>query len=137
MRSLLPLALVLLSGCASLYHVQVGEIDNRLPSTPFEVAVSETTIDLDDVKRASSILLDQKSSREANDALSFVQMFQMGHRTGVPVYNHNYVDDLRARLLEACPTGRITGLTMIREAREYPVIKGEIVKIKGYCIKKG
>lgn len=138
MQKILLASLALaLGGCASLYHVQVGEIDNRTPLTPFEVAVSETTVSLDDVKQVSSVLMNDKGAKQTNDALSFIQMFQMGNSTGTPVYSHTYVDHLRDRLLEACPSGQITGLTMIREARDYPVIKGEIVKIKGFCRKKG
>lgn len=136
-RTFLALFALTLGGCASLHHVQIGEIDNRTPLTSFEVAVSETTVSLDDVKQVSSVLMNDKSSRQTNDALSFIQLFQMGYSTGTPVYNHTYVDHLRDKLFEACPSGQITGLTMIRETREYPVIKGEIVKIKGYCRKKG
>lgn len=130
-------SMAILTGCASLYHVQVGEIDNRTPLTPFEVMVSETTVSLDDLKSISNATMNERNSAQANDILSFIQMFQMGNTTGTPVYNHQYVDRLYARLLDQCPSGQITGLTMVREAREYPVIKGEIIKIKGFCRQKG
>ncbi|MCB0368245.1 MAG: hypothetical protein KDD45_02110 [Bdellovibrionales bacterium] len=127
------------ASCASLYHVQVGEIDNRFPKNmvPFEIKVSEYGVDLEDVKSTSKVLLSSKDSKNTNDALSFLQMFQMGPSTGVPVFSINYANHLEEKIRKQCPSGNVTGVMSIREARNYPIIKGEIVKIKGYCIKSG
>ena len=60
-------------------------------------------------------------------------MFQMGPRTGNPVYNATYARDLHQQLRRTCPRGHITGITAVREARKYPVISGEIVRIVATC----
>lgn len=120
-----------------MHSVQIGEIESSPDwvSTPFEVKVSEFGIDLNDVKSSGRILMDKNSSDRANDALSIIQSFQMGPRTGAGVYSIRYVDHLENKVREQCPSGRITGLMSIRETAEYPVIKGEIIKIKGFCLK--
>tara|TARA_B110001454_G_scaffold219136_1_gene250334 strand:+ start:71313 stop:71753 length:441 start_codon:yes stop_codon:yes gene_type:complete len=126
-----------LSSCAVLHSVQIGEIESSpdLVSVPFEIKVSEFGIDLNDVKSTGRILMDKNSSDKANDALTAIQYFQMGPHTGAGVYSITYVDHLENKVREQCPSGRITGLMSIRETAEYPVVKGEIVKIKGFCLK--
>mgnify|MGYP000110705672 CR=1 FL=1 len=128
---------VYLSSCAYLHHVQVGEIDNTGDNDliPFEIKVSEFGIDLNDAKSTSKILMNSKNSKQADDILTTLQYFQMGPKTGAPVFSVSYVNHLENKIRESCPSGRVTGIMSIREARQYPVIKGEIVKIKGYCLR--
>ena len=120
-----------------MHSVQIGEIESSpdLESVPFEIKVSEFGIDLNDVKSTGRILMDKNSSDKANDALTAIQYFQMGPHTGAGVYSISYVDHLENKVREQCPSGRITGLMSIRETAEYPIVKGEIVKIKGFCLK--
>lgn len=133
----LGLIVLFLNSCAFLHHVQVGEINNSssVDLIPFEVKVSEFGVDLNDAKSASTVLMDSKSSNQANDALTMIQYFQMGPKTGAPVFSVKYANHLEEKIREQCPSGRITGIMSIREARQYPVIKGEIVKVKGYCMR--
>lgn len=124
-------------GCAQLHHVQVGEIESSADfvSAPFEIKVSEFGIDIGEIKSASKVLMNKQSSDKANEALTALQYFQMGPHTGAGVYSIAYVDHLENKIREMCPSGRITGLMSIRETAEYPIVKGEIVKIKGFCLK--
>ena len=135
MRFFLPLWL-LTSGCAVLHHVQVGEIDNTNAALkPFEIKVSEMGISLEeagDVARGLS--RNQKAADGVSQVENIISLFQMGPKTGNPVYSENYAKDIIHKIREACPTGKITGLTSIREMRKYPVISGEIVKITGFCV---
>lgn len=127
----------LLSGCANLYHVQVGQIDGRDPLAvwvPFDVMVSETGVSTEEIGKLARATGGQ-AGKQASDAAAIVSLFQMGPRTGNLVYNENYAQKLIYLLHEKCPSGRITGLTSIREQRKYPVISGEIVKVSGYCLK--
>lgn len=125
-------------GCSTLHSVQVGEIhsDPNLVSVPFEIKVSEIGIDLGEAKSASAILMNERDSKRTNEALQFIQYFQMGPHTGAGVYSIKYVDHLENKIRQKCPSGFITGLMSIRETAEYPIVKGEIIKIKGYCLKK-
>lgn len=118
-----------------LHHVQVGEIDNRYPSKPIEMKVSETGIDLQDVKAISKMALNKGDSQKANDALAIVQYFQMGPHTGAGVYSLEYIKNIDKTLQSQCEGGYLTGITGIRETRKYPVISGEIVKVKAYCMR--
>lgn len=68
------------------------------------------------------------------DAAAILALFQVGPRTGNPVYNEHYAENVVHLIAEKCPNGRVTGLTSIREMRKYPVISGEIVKVTGLCL---
>lgn len=123
-------------GCAILHHAQVGMIDNRAGSSavPIEIMVSEAGVNLDeaaDIARATG-------SRTGDDAAGLAKMiafFQIGPRTGNPVYNERYAEKVLSLIHEQCPSGRVTGLMSVREMRKYPVISGEIIKITGFCLK--
>lgn len=142
MRNTLSLAmaatlLLIGSGCAALHHVAIGQVDNTHENVawiPFEVLVSESGVAIEE---AGKIALATNTS--GGDALgnvaAIIGLFQMGPRTGNPVYAERYAEKLMYVMHEKCPSGRITGLTSIREMRKYPVISGEIVKITGFCLK--
>ena len=135
-RYLLLLTTVMgLSGCAALHHVQVGNIYNRndVELRPIELKVSEIGIDLNDAKAISRLTMDRQSSKEVNSALAFIELFQSGPHTGAGVYSLDYIKQVNRDLRSQCENGFITGLMAIRETRKYPVIHGEIIKIKAYC----
>lgn len=128
-----------LSGCAILHHVQLSDIDNRskFVLVPIEVKVSETGVDLGDVKAISEgVLKNSRDKQAAGDIASIIQSFQMGPRTGAPVYTDKYAEKLIYQLHTQCPSGKITGVQSIRETRSYPVITGEIVKVTGFCLRE-
>lgn len=142
LRGLMILILVTaaghLSGCAMLYKAQISDIDNRetFALVPFEIKVSETGVDLQQAGAiARNVLQNSESAQAADGAAAIVGLFQMGPRTGKPVYADSYAQKLVYAIHQQCPSGRITGVTSIRESRDYPVISGEIVKIKGYCMR--
>lgn len=130
------LIFTVISGCAFLHHVQVGQVDNRagMAQIPFEVLVSETGVsaeEIGDIARSTR----SKGGDDAGRAADTLALFQMGPRTGNPVYSENYARKLIYQIHEKCPSGNITGLVSIREMRKYPAISGEIVKVTGYCLK--
>lgn len=129
--------LLLLSGCAVLHTVQIGDIESssEYSSIPFEIKVSEYGLDLNEAKTASKVLLNKGDSQKTNDALKALQYFQMGPHTGAGVYSISYVDHMEEKIRTQCPSGRVTGIMSIRESAEYPIVKGEIIKIKGFCLK--
>ena len=133
---LLSLLGVFVNGCAILHRVQLSDIDNTpgMVKVPIEVKVSETGVD---VKQIEDIARATKSSggEQTGDLAQMIQYFQMGPRTGAPVYTESYAQKVVYQLHTQCPSGRITGLSSIRETRDYSVIKGEIVKITGFCLR--
>jgi hypothetical protein len=126
----------MLSGCAVLHHVQLGEIDNRseFAKIPFDIKVSEVGVDL---KQAGKVIdvLGRNKNRNGERAGNFLEMFQMGPRTGMPVYSTKWAEQIIYKVYEACPSGKVTGLVSVRENRNYNVVSGEVIKITGFCLK--
>lgn len=131
-----------LCSCASLYHVQVSDVEATDRGRLVQVMVSETAFDIkavgqtgiaiakrDAVRRADSGAYDKAAGAEVLLALT-----NFGPRTGIPVFTERYSDYVLDDLISKCPTGRITGLTSVRESRNYPYISGEIVNIRGFCV---
>lgn len=124
-----------LSSCAILHHVQVSDIDNRTHGRSFSVKVSETGINLSEASSITKKMTNSQAAKNDMDAISnMIAAFQMGPRTGNITFNQAYAESILALVKMECPSGKITGLTSIRETRKYPAISGEIVKINGYCL---
>ena len=112
-------------GCAHLHHVQIGEIDNREHDNVrrFEVDLGRLSLDADNIvadlsTRGSTVLA----------------LFSMGPRTGTPGGIASISGDLLDRLIEACPSGHITGLTTTRESVNYGYAADESIRVSGFCI---
>lgn len=123
--------------CAALHHVQVGDLDDnsKYALRPFELKVSESGVNFEEAGRIIQTLNNSKvGKKDVGNASSYIQLFQQGPRTGEPVFTESYAQNIVNDVYRECPTGKITGLMSIRESRKYPVISGEIVKIKGYCM---
>ncbi len=131
------MALSLMTGCAVLHSVQLGEIDSSvvLEGRRFEIKVNELGFDVEGVLAAAEAIA-IKSDGSDSVLADIYALSNMGPRTGLPVYNDEYSDGIIDRLRKECPSGQISGLMSIRESAEYAVISGEIVKIVGYCAKE-
>lgn len=130
-------AALVLCSCAQLHHVQLGEIVDHpnYVQKPFDIKVSETGINIEEAKNISKVFMQKGSQREAADRIAgIIGLFQMGPRTGNPVYVKDYAANVGQVIYEKCPSGQVTGLMAVRETRKYPVVSGEIVKITGYCL---
>ncbi len=139
-RLIVNLALAqLLVGCAILHHHQIGEVDSQvvLKGRRFEILMSQTGFS---VNEAGAILKattrSDQARKDIGQAQAIIELFQMGPRTGNPVFTEQFADNLVDRVLEKCPRGRVSGLSSTRETAKYPVVSGEIVKITGYCYDK-
>lgn len=128
---------VFFTGCAQLHHAQVGNIDDRSKSTKFEILVSETGVSVEDISNILKATSRNPRNNDGGRIADTIALFQMGPRTGNPVYNQDYAERLVYMIYEKCPSGKVTGLMSIRETRKYPVISGEIVKVTGYCQNSG
>lgn len=129
-------ASTVLSGCAFLHHVQIGQIDSRNDDAfvPFEILLNETGVSVEEIGGIAKAL----NTRRGDDAAGIaglISLFQIGPKTGKPVYTERYAERMIYEIHQRCPTGRVTGLMSIRETRSYPAISGEIVKVTGYCLK--
>jgi hypothetical protein len=141
-KTLLIFSSLLICSCASLYHVQVADVETTDRGRVIDIKLSETAFD---IKGAASTGLNiakrnavDRGSRGAQDKIAGLELIlavsNFGPRTGVPVFTDKYSDYLLDELVSKCPYGRITGLTSVREARKYPYISGEIINLRGYCV---
>lgn len=135
MLAVLPFAL-LGTGCASMYNEQISDIDStRGRLVPFEVQASSTGVSVHDGAAVAKAFAPNKQARkEAGLAEDLIALTQWGPTTGEPTFDEDWADGLVSQVLARCPSGHITGLSARRETMKYPVISGEIVTIKGFCI---
>ncbi len=132
------LCLFLSSGCAVLYKVQLSDIENTPRGKPVSVKVSEMTVDFGEASRLAKELGRSSGSKGmgslGNAASNYEALFQFGPRTGAPVFNEFYAREVPERLAAECKAGYLTNVTSIRESRDYPVIKGQIVRVDATCV---
>jgi hypothetical protein len=130
------MALSLMTGCAVLHSVQLGEIDSSvvLEGRRFEIKVNELGFDVEQVLAVAEAIATQSDGSDSILA-DIYALSNMGPRTGTPVYNPEYSDGIIDSLRKECPSGQISGLMSIRESIDFDVISGEFVKLVGYCAK--
>lgn len=132
------LYLFLNSGCAVLYKVQLSDLEHAPRGKPVSVKVSEMTVDFGEASRLARDLGRSAGSRGMQSlgkaADSYETLFQFGPRTGAPVFNEFYAREVPERLAAECKGGYLTNITSIRESRDYPVIKGQIVRVDATCV---
>lgn len=136
-RWLFPLLLGLTQiACAELHSTAVGEIDGPLRGgQPIDLKVSDTGLNVGEAASLAGALSGSKrGGRQADSLNNVISLFQWGPKTGNPTFSEDFADELLNRLQQACPSLRVTGLVLVRETNKYPVISGEIVRLKGYCL---
>jgi hypothetical protein len=128
----------LLTSCAYLYHIQIGDIDDRniISKQYFEIKTNEFGLNLDETSKIIKIFASKAGRKKADKIKGIIALTQIGPKTGNPIYNEDYGKNILSLLKQKCPNGIISQLTSIREHRNYIAISGEIIKITGYCLTK-
>ena len=136
MRQYFALAAVgLLTACARLDHVQIGEINQSQGTLiPFTVQVSEFGFEAAAAAELGRVASTGKTSQHCQEIRDILALMNMGPRTGNPVYAEDYAEKMVEYIYAECPSGKLTGLTSVREAKALGPVSGEIVRISGYCI---
>ena len=118
----------------SLDDAVIARIDRH--GQRFEILLSEMGVNLEEGTQIAAGIAESAGGKSegVNTAGSIIALFQMGPKTGNPVFSDDFSDDLIHQLKLKCPSGRISGLTSVRETAKYPVVSGEIVKLIGYCL---
>ena len=128
----------LLSGCAILHATQVGDVDSQIVMNGerFEIKLTEMGVDLEEVAEFGNELGRMANrDKEAEGVMDLMKMANSGPKTGYPVFDVKYSDGLMDKIKAACPSGKVSGLTSVRETADYGMVSGEIVKLVGYCAK--
>lgn len=136
MRKYFAIAAVgLLTACARLDHVQIGEIDQSQGTLiPFDVKISQFGFDAAAAAELGRVLSKDRAAQHFQELRDILALMNMGPKTGNPVYDENYAEKVMDYIYAECPSGNITGLTSIREAKALGAVSGEIVRLRGYCI---
>ena len=130
------IAVGLLTACARLDHVQIGDIDQSQGTlTPFTVQISEFGFEAAAAAEIGRIATEGQASQQFQTIRDILALINMGPRTGNPVFSDDYAEKIMNYIYAECPTGKMTGLTSIREAKGFGPVSGEIVRISGYCIR--
>lgn len=140
--SLLFMLLPCLQACAYLHKVQLAEVEGGVShGRKVSVKVSETTLDFREAGQIAQGVGKYSGSRSIGELGKIAEMyatfFQWGPKTGAPVFNELYARKIPEALAARCKGGRLANIISVREAREYPVIKGEIVRVDAVCISRG
>lgn len=136
MRNIYLLMLISLTSCAYLHSAQFGEIDSHTVThgKKFEILVSELGVNFQEAGNlARAFTADANANKNIKAVQDILALFQMGPRTGNPVFNEKYADRIFDVVRDKCPSGNISGLMSVRETSKYPIVSGEIVKVVGYC----
>lgn len=135
---LAAVCILLNQSCAALYRAQLSDIEGGVRGRPISIKVSETTVDFREAADIANRLGRASSSKGMGEvgkaADTYTTLFQFGPRTGAPVFNEFYARDIPEKLAAECKNGYLTNVLSLREARNYPVIKGEIVRIDATCV---
>ncbi|MFC3679213.1 hypothetical protein [Bacterioplanoides pacificum] len=135
MRRLLIFAAIAMAGCARLDSVQIGSIDQSQGAlTPVSVRLSETGFDAAASAELGRQLSRGQTSQQWKEIRDILALVNMGPRTGNPVYDENYAEQLLSFLRNECPSGELTGIRAIREAKTAGPVSGEIVAVDAFCI---
>lgn len=127
---------IVLGACAELHHYQLADIDGTQGAlVPISVQVDSTGFDLEEAGQVVRALQSPRERERTSQIQDIIAMFQYGPATGDPTFTDTWADGLAAALLAECPSGRITGVSCLRERMDYPVVSGEIVTVKGYCVR--
>jgi hypothetical protein len=134
----LSLVAFAIGGCAQLHSVQLTDLEGDACQargcSDFEMKVSETGVSVQEAAGVAKAFTQGKAQERIGDLEAIIGLFQFGPRTGNIVFSDEYADRLASQILQQCPTGQLTSLMSIRETRKYPVVSGEIVKLKGKCV---
>lgn len=136
LKNILGLSLLMLGGCSQLHHVHIGEIDQSQGTlTPFTLKVNELGFDAAKAAKIGADVAKSASTSEDLEVVAFIlAISNFGPKTGNPVYNDAYADQVLAEVIKVCPSKKLTGLISVREGTNVGPVSGEVVRINGYCI---
>ncbi len=138
-KLMLMSAILLLGACARVDYVQLGDIDQSQGQlTPISVKVSQFAIEMAAVAEVGRHVATNSAARsQSQEIRDLLALINMGPRTGNPVFDDTYAENILDQLYQQCPSGNITGIRNIREAKTYGPVSGEIVRIDAFCIQSG
>lgn len=118
-----------------MHRTHVSEIEPRLPdSHPIDIKASEIGFDVQGAGKMSSRLLKRGGNQDAAKWLDFiVWATTWSPKTGNPTTSETWADSVPSALKKECPNGKVSNIQVVRESASYPLVSGEIVRIRAIC----
>ena len=136
---LVIIAILFGSGCVRVHHVHLASIDASAKGEAIEVLIDKVGIDAAKVaKNIETLASAFRGKDKANNSISnMIGAFQSGPRTGAPVYQKNWGEDLLSKLLKKCPSAQLSNVYSQRLTTDYggSGVTRETVLVKATCIK--
>ena len=127
-----------LCGCIRVHHVQVASVNSTAQGFPIEVLIESVGVDAAKVvRKIEKVHQVMSGSKKPNNNISnIIALFQTGPKTGAPVYEENWGEQLLTQLLDKCPSARLDNVFTQRLATDYgdTGITREIVLVKAICL---
>ena len=77
------------------------------------------------------------SEKKNNTASNMVALFQSGPKTGAPIYDPHWGEDLLSQLYQQCPSGELKNIHSRRQSTDYgdTGVTQELVIIEAICVR--
>ena len=140
----MPKVLIFLSvlsfGCTRVHHVQIGAIDNTVAGVPINVVITDIGVDAAKIARRVEQVVQinkKRKKRKKSTVSDVISLFQVGPKTGAPVYNEHWGEHLLKELHLKCPSGRLKNVHSRRLSTDYgdTGVTKEIVVVDAICIR--
>ena len=138
---LLSITILLFSlGCTQVHHVQLSDFSPNERGRQIEILVREIGVNVEQAVRTAEKItaaFSRSNRRSKSSAADTVAMFQYGPKTGKPIYDKNFGNNLLTQLLQECPSGKLTDIESTRLAIEYADtgVSQESVRVRARCLK--
>ena len=134
---LFTLALVF-TGCVRVHHVQVASVSSEAQGFPIEVLIDGIGVDAAKVAKNIETLgkIITGSKKSNNTVSNVIALLQTGPRTGSPIYEKSWGEQLLTQLLNKCPSARLVNVFTQRLATDYggTGVTREVVLVKATCL---
>jgi hypothetical protein len=125
-------------GCATVHRATISEIRPAGErGGEMDVKLSEMGFDVQGAAKTTRYLTARHGNKNAQSAgaiLDFVvAMSSWAPKTGNPTVSDLWADGSYDELKRRCPNGRVSNVMVVRESAKYPLVSGEIVRIKADC----
>ena len=117
--------------------MQIGAIDNTVAGVPINVVITDIGVDAAKVARRMEQIVQFNKKKKNNTVSNAISMFQVGPKTGAPVYDEHWGEHLLKELHLKCPSGRLKNVHSRRLSTDYgdTGVTKEIVVVDAICLR--
>ena len=130
------LSIIALIGCTRVHHVHIGAIDHTQRGLPIEVVIDSIGVDAAQVARTVESIT-QRGQKKSDKLSDTIALFQMGPKTGAPVYDPHWGERLMRELHQKCPSAKLRNIHTQRLSTDYgnTGTTRELLIVRALCIR--